>query len=174
MRRIRGQVAVATTPGQVIEVELVPHNPPACAEAVEAVRAADWVVLGPGSWFTSVLVHLLVPELRRALVETQGRLLVALNLAQQAGETDDFSPAQHLEVLRAHAPELKFDVVLADQGLVDDPHALARAAESAGARLVLAPVAAADGTPRHDVARLAAALREVLCGGSPTGWGGDR
>ena len=44
-----------------------PADPPACEEAVAAVLEADWVVLGPGSWFTSVLTHLLVPGLREAL-----------------------------------------------------------------------------------------------------------
>ena len=62
--RIRGQVAVAITPGRVRRVSAASRTtPPACPEAVAAVRAADWVVLGPGSWFTSVLPHLLVPEL---------------------------------------------------------------------------------------------------------------
>src|SRR5204863_3219523 len=67
---VRGQVEVATTAGLVESVELVPTDPPACPEALTAVRAADWVVLGPGSWYTSVLPHLLVPELRQALCST--------------------------------------------------------------------------------------------------------
>ena len=71
-RRIRGQVAVASTPGRVRRVRLLPERPPACAEAVEAVRSADLLLLGPGSWFTSVLPHLLVPGLRDALVGRPG------------------------------------------------------------------------------------------------------
>ncbi|HWH27665.1 MAG TPA: uridine diphosphate-N-acetylglucosamine-binding protein YvcK, partial [Mycobacteriales bacterium] len=97
VRQVVGQVAVATTTGAVAAVHLRPEEPEACLEAVEAVRAADWVVLGPGSWFTSVLPHLLVPGLRDALVETQARRLVALNLAAQTGETSGFSPEAHLE-----------------------------------------------------------------------------
>src|SRR5262249_46658407 len=58
--RIRGQVAVAPTPGRVRSVSLVPADPPACRQAVAAVAGADALVLGPGSWFTSVLPHLLV------------------------------------------------------------------------------------------------------------------
>ena len=69
---VRGQVQVASTDGQVTAVHLEPADPPACAEAVAAIRDADWVVLGPGSWFTSVIPHLLVPELRRALVGLDG------------------------------------------------------------------------------------------------------
>ena len=155
-----GQVAVATTAGQVVAVRVRPTDPPACAAAVEAIDAADWVVFGPGSWFTSVLPHLMVPDLRDALLRTKARRLVALNLAPQSGETEGFSPSTHLEVLAAHAPALRVDVVLADAATSDD--ALADAAESLGGRLVLAPVAIGDGTPRHDPARLALAYSNVF------------
>ena len=50
-----------------------PDRPPACPEALQAVKAADWVVLGPGSWFTSVITHLLVPELRAALLAARAQ-----------------------------------------------------------------------------------------------------
>ena len=101
---VKGQVACATTTGRVRSISLIPADPPACPEALQAIGAADWVVLGPGSWFTSVLPHLLVPELAAALVGTRARRLVALNLAPQPGETTGFSPHAHLEVLAEHAP----------------------------------------------------------------------
>ena len=160
--RVRGQVACAKTPGTVLSVSLVPGDPPACPEALAAVKDADWVVFGPGSWFTSVLPHLQVPELARALVSTDARRVVALNLAPQPGETDDFSPQTHLEVLQAHAPDLRIDVVLADRGVVDDPAALEKAVRALGGRLVLADVAADDGSPRHDPARLAQAFVKIF------------
>jgi uncharacterized cofD-like protein len=155
-------VACALTPGRVQAISLVPEDPPARPEAVAAVSEADWVVFGPGSWFTSVLPHLKVPELARALHATRACRLVTLNLAPQAGETDDFSPQQHLEVLRQHAPDLSIDVVLADTGVVDDPDALEKAAAALGARLVMADVAAGDGSPRHDPRRLASVLDEIF------------
>ena len=159
-----GQVAVATTPGLVAAVHLRPGNPPACKEAVRAVEEADWVVFGPGSWFTSVLPHLLVPELRDALHRTPARRLVALNLAPQTGETDGFSPEAYLDVLVAHAPDLRIDVVLADAQMVVDTRGLMAAAQSVGGRLVLSPLALGDGTPRHDPQRLARAYEEVFGG----------
>ncbi|SEM00206.1 gluconeogenesis factor YvcK family protein [Nonomuraea pusilla] len=159
---VRGQVACALTPGRVLSVSLVPEDPPARPEAVAAVRDADWVVFGPGSWFTSVLPHLKVPELARALHGTKARRLVTLNLAPQPGETDDFSPQQHLDVLRQHAPDLSMDVVLADTQVVDDHDALEKAAAALGARLVIADVAASDGSPRHDPRRLASVLDEIF------------
>ena len=145
-------------------MSLVPADPPACAEAVEAVVEADWVVLGPGSWFTSVLPHLLVPELSSALHVTTARRLLVLNLAPQPGETDGFSPHKHLEVLAGHAPGLTVDVVLADTkasgtGNLAD---LEKAAAVLGARLVMADVAAADGTPRHDPRLLAGMYAQIF------------
>jgi uncharacterized cofD-like protein len=163
-RVIRGQVAIATTVGKVRRVRLLPGDPPATRQAVDAIMAADLVVLGPGSWFTSVLPHLLVPDLLDALVRTAARRVVALNLAAQPGETAGFSPQQHLEVLAAHAPGLRLDAVVADTDAVSDARGLMSGVSALGGRLVLAPVAAGDGTARHDPERLSAAYREVLRG----------
>ncbi|MBX6371606.1 MAG: uridine diphosphate-N-acetylglucosamine-binding protein YvcK [Acidothermus sp.] len=162
IRTVRGQVAVATARGRVVNVALVPPNPPACPEAIRAIMEADWVVLGPGSWFSSVIPHLLVPELARALVDTPARRLVALNLAPQPGETSDFSPENHLEALLAHAPALHVDVVLADPTTVADRAALQSVVASLGAELVVAPVAMDDGSPRHDPAKLAATYARIF------------
>ncbi|GEL26500.1 putative gluconeogenesis factor [Pseudonocardia sulfidoxydans NBRC 16205] len=166
VRLIRGQVAVASTPGRVRRVWLRPERPTPCPEAVAAVRDADVVLLGPGSWFTSVLPHLLVPGLGEALTSTTARRVVVLNLAPQPGETAGFSPEQHLDVLSQHAPALRVDAVLADETAVPVPDRLRRAARTmlvADGTVHLAPVAADDPTaPRHDPAALAAALRPVL------------
>lgn len=167
---VHGQVAIATTPGRVLEVMLVPADPPACPEAVQAIAEADWAVFGPGSWFTSVLPHLLVPDLARAICATPGRRLVVLNLAAQQGETTGFSPQMYLDVLRSHTPDLRLDVVLADPGAVPDPDALRKAAADAGAELVLRAVSMDDGTPRHDPVRLAAAYRDIVARGRIDAW----
>lgn len=159
---VRGQVAVATTAGEIVSVALDPERPEPCAEAVAAVRSADWVVLGPGSWYTSVLPHLLVPELREALVEGPARVLVVLNLEAQAGETDGYAPEDHLAALTELAPDLRVDRVLADPRGVGDPELLEQVVASLGGRLVLAEVAVAADVPRHDPQRLAAAYAEVL------------
>jgi len=161
---IRGQEECATTPGQVRSITLLPEDPPAVPEAVRAVLDADWVVFGPGSWFTSVLPHLLVPELAAALHVTTARRLLVLNLAPQPGETDGFSPHKHLEVLAGHAPALTVDVVLADSKASDTGSLadLEKAAAVLGARLERADVAAADGTPRHDPRLLAETYAEIF------------
>ncbi|MFV2197258.1 gluconeogenesis factor YvcK family protein [Nocardiopsis sp. LOL_012] len=161
---VRGQVACASTSGRVRSVSLIPEDPPASPQAVKAVREADWVVFGPGSWFTSVLPHLLVPDLAHALVTTRARRLVALNLSPQKGETEGFRPETYLEVLHEHAPKLGVDVVLADRGTVDEVEPLEHVVRRLGGRLVLADLVREDGTPRHDAERFAAALEGVLGG----------
>ncbi|UYM04895.1 gluconeogenesis factor YvcK family protein [Solicola gregarius] len=160
--RVRGQVEVASTDAEVIAVRLDPPDPPACPEAVDAIRSADWVIVGPGSWFTSVIPNLLVPEIFDALHDTAARRIVVLNLAAQPGETEGFAPETHLEVLTAHAPDLQIDTVVADAATVEDPSGLTKAAASLGAELVIAEVGVADGSPRHDPLRLAAVLEEVI------------
>ncbi len=162
---VRGQAECAVTTGRVRSISLIPPDPPACPEAVAAIRDADWVVLGPGSWFTSVLPHLLVPELAQALISTRARRLVALNLVPQPGETEGFSPHTHLEVLAGHAPRFSVDVVLADRGTAGaSAPDLEKAASQLGGRLVLADLAMRDGSPRHDPRWLAGAFSEIFEG----------
>jgi uncharacterized cofD-like protein len=163
---VHGQVAVATSAGAIESVALYPPDPTACPEAVAAVREADFVMLGPGSWFTSVIPHLMVPALRQALVETEAQVVVVLNLAAQTGETDGYAAADHLAVLLEHAPDLSIGTVLADSAVADDAD-LQAMTDKCGARLLLADIAADDGSPRHDPRKLAAAYARILSSAGP-------
>jgi uncharacterized cofD-like protein len=154
---VHGQVAVASTKGRVEAVELVPVDPTPCAQALEAVDEADVLVLGPGSFFTSVLPHLLAPTMAKSIVASAARRVLVLNLEAQPGETEGFAPHTHLEELSRLIPALRLDAVIADPGVVPDTNTLRKAAESLGANLLLAPVAIAD-EPRHDPAALAEAF----------------
>jgi uncharacterized cofD-like protein len=167
IRRIRGQSSVASTPGRVRSIRLLPLGAPACASAVDAVREADVVVLGPGSWFTSVIPHLLLHELGKAIASTNATVIVTVNLVPQAGETDDFSPEELLRVLGEHADRhggLFIDAIVADSDSVLDHQSLRAYASDIGARLVLSSIAADDSAERHDPARLAAAYLAALDG----------
>ena len=161
-RTIRGQVAIAASPGHVREILVSPPDPPVHPAVLEAIAAADVVSLGPGSWYTSVLPHLLVPRLRVALAAAQARVVVVLNLVPQPGETDGFSPEEHLNVLQAHLDGVALHTVIADADSVVDRRGLLSAVRECGAELVLAPVAELGGAPRHDPVRLSAALASVV------------
>lgn len=166
---VTGQHAVATVDGDVVSVQLVPENPPACPEVVESIHEADWVVLGPGSWFTSVIPHLLVPDIRDALTTTTAMRAVTLNLLPEGGETRGFSPEMHLEVLGAYAPDLRLDAVIADRASVPDIGLLTRVAADMGADLVLADVAS-DRPGQHDAELLGLAYARTFGRGRIAPW----
>ncbi len=160
---LSGQATVAKSRATVQSVRLIPEAPPARAEAVEAIMQADSVVLGPGSWFTSVIPHLLVPDLAEAILTTRAQRVLVLNIAP-ADETDGFSASRHIELLAEHAPGLRLDVVLADQRFADTDKHLDAYVTSLGGRLVRADLAVRGGAALHDTNRLASVFSEVING----------
>ena len=164
VRIVRGQVAVATTPGQIERIALEPPNPPACPEALKAIGAADVLVLGPGSWFTSVLPHLLIPAQREAIELSDARRVLILNLDPKGDtETAGVPASEHLRSLRALAPGLRLDDIVADPAHVEDAAELQRAAAELGARVHFAAVGSdPPARDQHDPARLAAALERIV------------
>jgi uncharacterized cofD-like protein len=130
--------------------------------------SADLVVLGPGSWFTSVIPHVLVPGLASALKATRARRALVLNLAAEPGETAGFSAERHLHVLAQHAPGFTVHDIIVDASHV--PSQRERDQLRRTATLLEAVVTFADvsrpGTPLHDPAKLAAALEAVRAVGS--------
>ncbi|MGC5628013.1 gluconeogenesis factor YvcK family protein [Georgenia sp. Z1344] len=162
VRVVRGQSRVAKVDGRVRSVRLLPADPPARPEGVAAVREADWVILGPGSWYTSVVPHLLVPELVDALCTTTAHRALILNLSNDDSESEGMTVSDHLRSLHDHAPDLRLDVVVADPLAVDDLDELERAAAAIGARTLLRQVRATGEVAVHDPLRLAAALRDAM------------
>jgi uncharacterized cofD-like protein len=117
-----GQVAVATTLGRLQELRMKPANPTTRPEVLSALSEADWITMGPGSWFSSVLPHLLVPSLRDEIVASPAKKILLLNLdsnkeSAPAGEYAGYSPREHCEILHHYAPALHFDLVIADSHL---------------------------------------------------------
>lgn len=166
--QVRGQVAVASTPGQVRRVKVIPENPPVAQEAVDAIAGADVVTLGPGSWFSSVIPHLLVPGIVEVLNRTEAVKVAVLNLVAEPGETEGFTAERHLHMLAQHCHELRLDVVLVDEhtavGSAAREHVV-RAAGQLGARVEFADVRREGESGRwsstHSPRKLAAALEGV-------------
>lgn len=162
-RTIHGQSKVAVARGAVEEIWLDPQEPPACPQAVDAVMSADFVVLGPGSWYTSVLPHLLIPGLRDALLSTTARIVLTMNLVPQAGETEGMSAADHLAALHRIAPELRVDTVIGDPQAIENIDDVVARSAQLGAQLLLRQVRARV-RGLHDPLRLAAAYRDAFEG----------
>jgi uncharacterized cofD-like protein len=149
-RHLRGEQHVAAV-GGMRTVWLEPHDPPAGAGVVDAIGAADQVVLGPGSLFTSVLAAAIVPDVRAALATTSAQRVYVCNLAPEVPETEGMSVADHLDALSAHGVEV--DVALSQ------PDALPRGRPSV--RCVEAAVAE-PGAVVHDPVRLAEVLSTLV------------
>lgn len=110
---VTGQSSIARTAG--IDVEWIgPEGVRAAEDAVAAIDAAEIIVLGPGSLFTSVLPVLLIPEIREALAASTAIRVYVCNVATQKGETEGFDLADHLEALVRHTSPGIVDVVLAN------------------------------------------------------------
>ena len=169
LRSVRGQVAVATTPGAVRRVRLHPAQPAASPEAVEAIANADVVTIGPGSWFSSVIPHLMVPEIVDALNSTDATVAVILNLSPEAGETHGFSAERHLHVFAQHAPTLNVDYFLADTSVTaseGEREYLRLAAAKVDAEIVFCDLREVNdegvASNRHDPQKLGTALLNLL------------
>jgi len=168
---VRGQAEVALTPGTVLNIELDPPDPPACPEALTAIGQADALIMGPGSWYTSVMASLLVPEIRRAVAGTGAQRILVLNLVAQPGATAGFSPQNHLHVMAAAFPDVQFEIVLADPSHVPDIEALEAACALVGAGLELRPIADARAAPgHHDPLLLGRAFADLIGHGSIPAW----
>jgi uncharacterized cofD-like protein len=152
---VEGQVNVSAA-DHVSGLTLVPADAPAPPEAVEAIRAADQIVLGPGSLYTSVLAAVIVPDIREALAETTARIVYICNLRPEPPETTDFDVAAHVAAIAAHGVDV--DVVLHQRdGLtVGEASSAERAPQ-----LLPADLARPHGLA-HDPVRLAAALSDLV------------
>ena len=116
--------------GTIEAISLLPDDLRPCPEAAAGRPDADLVVLGPGSWFTSVLPHLMVPTLREALIETEATSW-SCSTCDRTARPRASRAADHLAVLLDHAPDLPIGTVLVDAHVTVDPAELEELAASA-------------------------------------------
>jgi uncharacterized cofD-like protein len=161
-REIVGQVNLGHSAGRIDTVSLDPPDARAPRAVIDAIAAADQVVIGPGSLYTSILAVCVVPDILAALRERSGGLVYVCNLRSQAGETVGLSAADHLRALAAHG--VPVDVMLVDPravlvaaapGALDADPAPERPRRAT--RTVEAPISRPDGLA-HDPDGLASAL----------------
>lgn len=162
LRLVSGQWQVATAEGRVEQVRLVPPRPRVPEDVLEAIARADWIFVGPGSWYTSVLPHLMIPEIAEAIRTSPARRCITTNLSVGAQEAEGMTSLDMLDVLLEHADRCRFDALVADPTTLDDALELAQAAKARGIRALLRQVSVGDGRPHHDPVRLAAAYRDLF------------
>jgi uncharacterized cofD-like protein len=164
---VRGQVAVATSRGVITDLRVTPEAT-ASRAALEALGAADQIILGPGSLFTSVIAPLKVGDIAEAINQSTAKLVYVCNLTTQDGETFTMTGFEHVEALIAIAGIRTPDVVVAHDGYLDVPDGLTQLMlsgeqmEEAGIRLETGEIARLGADwPEHDAARLGAVLRRL-------------
>ncbi|MBE9097736.1 gluconeogenesis factor YvcK family protein [Tychonema sp. LEGE 07203] len=173
-RRIEGESSITEANGQIVKIGCTPANPPALPKVAIALREADFIIIGPGSLYTSVIPNLLVPEIAEAIARSEVPRIYVCNIMTQPGETDGYSVADHIRAIDRACGRPLFDAVVV-QGKVPSAKALIRysqensypvvldreAVTQLGRRVVIANVMDEDlntGLIRHNSQRLAAML----------------
>ena len=161
-RVIRGQVEVAEAAGEVVSVRLIPDSPPVLSEVLEAIENAEWITIGPGSWYSSVLPHLLVPQIRTALSNSNAKIVVFLNLDARTvkDEASALSPEVQIEFLKTHAPEVNIDYLVADNSIKTT--GLEAIAQKYQAQLILSDLAHHPGSDQHDRFKVLSTLKKLI------------
>jgi len=163
---VRGQAEVATAKGKLESLRLLPENPAARSEALAAISNADVITMGPGSWISSVLPHLMVPAQREAIINAKSIKVVLLNLDANVLTSGDeyagYSAEDHLQLFHKYAPELKVDYVIADSDVVTDRSALENIVQSLGGSLISADLSMGPGSSAHDVRKLTPVLAHII------------
>jgi uncharacterized cofD-like protein len=163
---VRGQKEVATAKGHIQSLRIIPEDPLARSESLDAIADAEWITMGPGSWFSSVIPHLLVPAQLEALKNSKAKKILILNLdASSASQGEEFAgstPEQHLEFFHHYAPGLTVDYCLVDQSVVRDADALQTAASTLGSEIVVGDIRKAPGSIHHDADKLALHLGHIF------------
>lgn len=174
-RIVDGESTISRCGVRITRVFLKPREPKALPEAVEAIRDADVVILGPGSLFTSVLPNLLVRGIASAIRRGEALRVYVCNVMTQPGETDGFTASDHVRAIFEHVGEGLVEHVLVNTGEV--PPRLAERYRQEGAYPVVVDydklgelgVSVAGGNlisttnyARHDPERLAEAIVRML------------
>lgn len=134
---IRGESAIPTYAYEndvaIASMELAPRAPKANGDCIDEILAADLLVIGPGSLYTSLIPNLLVPEVARALNESRAPLVYVANIMEQRGETEGMGLTDHLEAMRAHGLKRPVRSIIVNDGQMDEA-LLEKYAEEEGVR----------------------------------------
>jgi uncharacterized cofD-like protein len=119
-RRIVGESKITEARGHIVHIGCLPPNPPALPKAVKAIEEADYIVIGPGSLYTSIIPNLLVPELVKAIAARQVPRIYVCNIMTEPGETDGFSVSDHIRAIDSACGAYLFDAVLVQKMMPSD------------------------------------------------------
>jgi uncharacterized cofD-like protein len=180
-RRIEGESNITKAGGSIVKIGCTPPNPPALPRVLQAIQEADYIIIGPGSLYTSVIPNLLVPEIAAAIAarckggETPPvPCIYVCNIMTQPGETQGYTVSDHIRAIDAACGQRLFSAVLVHKKAPSERSLIRYAQENShpvfldretvsklGRRVVLANVMDEDeetGLVRHNPQRLAGVL----------------
>jgi uncharacterized cofD-like protein len=128
---VRGETHISASKVPIRNLHLEPAECLPLPQALNAIRAADIITVGPGSLYTSILPNLLVAKVARVIGQSSATKIFVSNLMTQPGETDGYNAREHLETVRKYAPEIHFDFVVVNNRRISDEQAERYAAEGA-------------------------------------------
>ncbi|HVF48548.1 MAG TPA: uridine diphosphate-N-acetylglucosamine-binding protein YvcK [Pyrinomonadaceae bacterium] len=128
---VRGETNITASRAPIRRLRLEPEQCLPLPEALNAIRAADIITVGPGSLYTSILPNLLVARVAESIGQAHAVKVYICNLMTQPGETDGYTARQHLETVKRYAPEIHFDYTIVNDRLISDEQAALYAAEGA-------------------------------------------
>ena len=127
-RLIEGESNIPLAQGKISTMGCIPPNPPALPAAIAAIKEADYIIIGPGSLYTSIIPNLLVPEIAAAIAKSKAPRIYVCNIMTQPGETENYTVADHIEAIDRVCRQKLFDAVLVHRK-APDPELLKRYAE---------------------------------------------
>ncbi|MEB3180917.1 MAG: gluconeogenesis factor YvcK family protein [Nostocaceae cyanobacterium] len=172
-RRIEGESNITKAGGTIIDIGCTPEKPPALPAVIKAIQEADYIIIGPGSLYTSIIPNLLVPEIANAIAESLAPRIYVCNVMTQPGETQGYTVADHIRALDKICGKRLFNAVLVHKKVPSAQSLIRYAQEGShpvyldreavaelGRRIVLANVMYEDETARvrHNPQRLAKVL----------------
>jgi uncharacterized cofD-like protein len=173
---VSGESKIPYSGKKIKRVFLSPKNIRPLPEAIQAIRQADLIILGPGSLYTSVLPNLLVPRLGDEVCRSQAKKIYICNLMTQAGETHGYTASDHVKALYEHMNcsfintilinneeipheiQLRYNEELADPVYYDLPELFELGLEVVHGDIVVQE----NGSLRHDPKKVAKILYDLL------------
>ena len=128
---VRGETHISASKVPIRRLHLEPQECLPLPQALNAIRVADIITVGPGSLYTSILPNLLVAKVARVIGQSSATKIFVSNLMTQPGETDGYTAREHLETVRKYAPEIHFDFVVVNNRRISAEQAERYAAEGA-------------------------------------------
>lgn len=161
---VRGQVQVAVAVGKVKGLRLIPETPKATPEALDALAAADWITIGPGSWFSSVMPHFLLKEQATQIKNSRAKKVMIFNLPDKhiSDEFSGFSLEAHLQLVLDHIPDLQIDVALIDKSLANTESRFNDLVAKCGGKVLAFDLADSKETFHHDRDKLISAFAHIF------------